>query len=147
MKLFVESQSNDFDDSDNFPLSSYEDGSLDLSSTSINRSFYGDLPSTLNQTSKSVSSLSSPFHYLVTILVFYLLLTVVLLSFSLYKQRQTEIENFYFGDTEEEIEQGKRSLILKKFLIDKIDKGDVKPLLSEHNDKDLSTNKYPLNVV
>ena len=96
---------------------------------------------------------SSPFSYIILILIVYSLLTIILLSFSLYKQRQTEIENFYFGDTEEDIQQAKRSLIWKQLLIGKITKGDMEPLLFQTNsdstqsNSDPKTATFPLHIV
>lgn len=74
----------------------------------------------------------------------YLILTIILLTFSLYKQRQTEIENFYYGDSDEEIEQGKRLLKWKKYLINKIRKGDMQPLITNQM-QDSKT--FPLDIV
>ena len=124
----IDSLRNDpYEYSDIFPLP-YEDDDF------INGTSYDDYMLNSNQTFNSTNSdlislssiftFSSPFSYIFIILIVYLVLTVILLSFSLYKQRQTEIENFYFGDTEEDIEQAKRSLIWKQLLIGKIRKGD-----------------------
>lgn len=85
---------------------------------------------------------------MVMILIVYIFLTIVLLSFSLYKQRQTEMENFYFGDTEEDIQQGKRYFAWKQFLIGKIRKGDMKPLLNnDHEDENSKQSPFPLETV
>ena len=151
--LTIRSQIDDsYESIDDFPSSSYEDETFDSSSISINRSFYDDFSSQFTQISTKNSTtfsltLSSPFTYLISILVVYILLTIILLSFSLYKQRQTEVENFYFGDTDEEIEQTKRSVVWKQFLIGKIQKGDVQPLLLNQDDAMCQTNKYPLQIV
>src|SRR5438874_2182308 len=134
--LLNSTRNNDFYDySDNFPLS-YEDNDF-----LINRTYYDDYILNNNQTFNltnsdvlslsSIFSFSSPFSYIFLILIVYFILTIILLSFSLYKQRQNEIENFYLGDTEEDIEQAKRSLIWKQLLIGKIRKGDMQPLLIE----------------
>lgn len=136
---------------DSFPLS-YEEDDFDSSSITLNRSSYDDvffnLNYTLNKTNLSLLlSLSSPFTYIIIIIVSYLILTIILLTFSLYKQRQTEIENFYFGDTDEDIQRGKRYLLWKQFLIKKIKKGDMKPLLSNQNDQEINTGTFPLYVV
>jgi hypothetical protein len=114
----------------------------------------------INVTNSDVISLSSilnfstPFSYIFLILIVYLILTIILLSFSLYKKRQTEIENFYFGDNEEDIQQAKRCLIWKQLLIEKITKGDMEPLLietySDSNyqiDSKSKTQTFPLHIV
>jgi hypothetical protein len=133
--------------SDTFP-SSYDEDDFDSSSITLNRSYYDDLLLNLNKTNSfSILSLSSPFTYIILIIIFYFILTIILLIFSLYKQRQTEIENFYFGDTDEDIEQGKRYLAWKKLLIQKIKKGDMEPLLSNKNDQQINTTTFPLYVV
>jgi hypothetical protein len=144
---------NDFYDySDNFPLP-YEDEDLN------NRTYYDDYlfnnNQTLNLTNSddylSIFSFSSPFSYIFFILIIYLILTIILLSFSLYKQRENEIENFYFGDTEEEIQQTKRYLLWKQLLIGKIRKGDMEPLLidtySNGQDSQSKTATFPLQIV
>ena len=138
-------QTNDvYYNTDNFPLS-YEEDDFDSSSLTLNRSYYDDILINFNRTlNKTTLSLSSPFTIIIFIIISYLILTIILLIFSLYKQRQTEIENFYFGDTEEEIEQGKRTLAWKKLLIQKIQKGDIQPLLfNEQN----NSQTFPLDVV
>ena len=77
----------------------------------------------------------------------------MLLSLSLYKQRQIEIENFYFVDTEEEIEKAKRCLIWKQSLIGRITKGDMEPLLidtysnSDGMTSESKTVNFPLQLV
>jgi hypothetical protein len=146
-----------YDYSDNFPLP-YEDEEL------TNRTYYDDYflnnNQTFNVTNSDVISLSSilnfstPFSYIFLILIVYLILTIILLSFSLYKKRQTEIENFYFGDNEEDIQQAKRCLIWKQLLIEKITKGDMEPLLietySDSNyqiDSKSKTQTFPLHIV
>ncbi len=147
-------------DGDNFPLS-YEDNDWNIDLT--NRTYYDDYilnnSQTFNLTNsnvltfESIFSFSSPFSYIILILIVYSILTLILLSLSLYKQRQTEIENFYFGDTNEEIEQAKRSFIWKQVLIEKITKGDMEPLLVEtHSDSDgadgeSKTSTFPLHIV
>jgi hypothetical protein len=132
---------------DSFPLS-YEEDDFDSSSLSLNRSYYDDIISNSNKTNSiTFLSLSSPFTYIIFIIISYLILTIILLTFSLYKQRQTEIENFYFGDTDEEIEQGKRYLSWKQFLIRKIQKGDMKPLLSNENNQQTNPGTFPNYVV
>jgi hypothetical protein len=133
---------------DTFPLS-YEDDDFDSSSMTLNRSYYDDfLSHSLNKTTtSSLFSFSSPFTYIILIIVSYLILTIILLTFSLYKQRQTEIENFYFGDTDEEIERGKRYLAWKQLLIRKIKKGDMEPLLTNRNDQQINPRTFPLDVV
>jgi hypothetical protein len=141
----------DYYNTDSFPLS-YEEDDFDSSSILLNRSYYDDfllnLNHTLNKTtSSSILSLSSPFTYIILIIISYLILTILLLTFSLYKQRQTETEDFYFGDTDEDIEQEKRYLIWKQFLIGKIKKGDMKPLLLDRNDQQINTGTFPLYVV
>lgn len=127
------------------PLS-YEDDGPDASSMSLNRSYYDDLLPNLHAklnktTSPAFLSFTSPFTYMFLVLVCYLLLTIVLLTFSLYKQRQTEMENFYFGDSDEEIERGKRQLTWKRLLIGKIRKGDMEPLLTN------TTETFPTEIV
>ncbi|CAF1537990.1 unnamed protein product, partial [Adineta steineri] len=94
--------------------------------------------------SSSFLSFSSPFTYIFLIIVCYLILTIILLTFSLYKQRQMEIENFYFGDSDEDIEQGKRYLIWKQLLIRNIKKGDMEPLLSNSN---IQRETFPMDIV
>jgi hypothetical protein len=136
---------------DNFPLS-YEEDDFDSSLVSLNHSYHNDLISNLNHTlnktnSISIFSYSSPFTYIIFILIVYLFLTMILLTFSLYKQRQIEIENFYFGDTDEDIEQGKRYLAWKQLLIGKIRKGDIEPLLCHQNDQQSKTTTFPLHLV
>jgi hypothetical protein len=133
---------------DTFPLS-YEDDDFDSSSMTLNRSYYDDfLSHSLNKTTtSSLFSFSSPFTYIILIIVSYLILTIILLTFSLYKQRQTEIENFYFGDTDEEIERGKRYLAWKQLLIRKIKKGDMEPLLTNRNDQQINPRTFSLDVV
>lgn len=127
---------------DRFP-SSYEDEQEQQPSESM---------SVLNRSYSSEDStrfaFSSPFTSLMTILIVYLLLTVVLLAFSLYKQRQTEMENFYLGETDEEIEQGKRHAVWKRFLIGRIRKGDMRPLLLLPPERTTTpTCTFPLNIV
>jgi len=137
---------------DHFPLS-YEEDDFDSSSISLNRSYYDDILLNYNHTlhktnSFPLLSFSSPFTFIILIIICYLILTIILLTFSLYKQRQTEIENFYFGDTDEDIEQGKRYLAWKQLLIRKIKKGDMEPLLSNRNDQQINTGStFPLYVV
>jgi hypothetical protein len=137
--------------SDSFPLS-YEDDDFNSSSISLNRSYYDDFLLNLNPkvnktNSSSILSLSSPFTYIILIIICYLILTIILLTFSLYRQRQTESENFYFGDSDEEIEQGKRYLAWKQLLIKKIRKGDMDPLLFNGKDQQINTETFPLYVV
>jgi len=153
----INSNNDLYDYSDNFPLP-YIDEEL------TNRTYYDDyflnINQTFNVTKSDVISLSSilnfstPFSYIFLILIVYLILTIILLSFSLYKQRQTEIENFYFGDNEEDIQQAKRCLVWKQLLIDKITKGDMEPLLietysdSNHQiDSKSKTQTFPLHIV
>jgi len=137
---------------DRFPLS-YEEDDFDSSSISLNRSYYDDILLNFNHTLHKINSFpllsfSSPFTYIILIIICYLILTIILLTFSLYKQRQTEIENFYFGDTDEDIERGKRYLAWKQLLIRKIKKGDMEPLLSNKNDQQINTGStFPLYVV
>jgi hypothetical protein len=131
---------------DTFPLS-YEDDDFDSSSSiTLNRSYYDDFISHIsNKTlTSSIFSYSSPFTYIILIIICYFILTLILLTFSLYKQRQTEIENFYFGDTNEEIERGKRYLAWKQLLIGKIKKGDMQPLLTDQQN---NPRTFPLDVV
>lgn len=154
--------SNDlYDYSDIFPLP-YEDNDLN------NRTYYDDyyflnninnnqtnnLTTSDTITLSSILTFSTPFSYIFLILIVYLILTIILLSFSLYKQRQTEIENFYYGDNDEDVQQTKRSLLWKKFLIDKISKGDMEPLLidtksnsSNENDYQMKSTTFPLHIV
>ncbi|CAF1417770.1 unnamed protein product [Adineta steineri] len=142
---------------DNFPLP-YEDEEWNIDLT--NRTYYEDYILNTNQTYNitntdvlslsSIFSFSSPFSYILLILMVYSTLTIILLSLSLYKQRRTEIENFYFGDTEEEIQQAKRALICKQILIEKISKGDMEPLLvsdSDGTDSESKTSTFPLHIV
>ncbi|CAF0971662.1 unnamed protein product [Rotaria sp. Silwood1] len=136
---------------DSFPLS-YEEDDFDSSSILLNRSYYDDillnLNHTLNKTNlSSILSLSSPITYIIFIIISYLILTIILLTFSLYKQRRHEMENFYFGDTDEDIAQEKRYLAWKQLLIRKIKKGDMEPLLSDENDQQISTVTFPLHIV
>lgn len=136
---------------DSFPLS-YEDGDLDASSMSLNHSYYDDALLTLNHTlnktnSSSILSVSNPLTYIIFIIISYIILTIILLTFSLYKQRRTEIENFYFGDTDEDIEQEKRYLAWKRLLIRKIRKGDMEPLLADGKDQHINTETFPLHLV
>lgn len=134
---------------DRFPLSNDdEDFQIDVS----NRTFYDDFivneTQSWNETTIDIPSLStifsfsSPFSYIILILFVYLILTLILLSFSLYKQRQNDVENFYYGETEEEIQQAKRTLEWKQFLIGKISKGDVEPLLLTK-----TSSMYPTEIV
>ncbi|CAF2615270.1 unnamed protein product [Rotaria sp. Silwood2] len=69
------------------------------------------------------------------------------MAYSLYKQRRSEMENFYFGDTDEDIAQEKRYLAWKQLLIGKIKKGDMEPLLSDGIDQQISTSTFPLRIV
>ncbi|CAF0769217.1 unnamed protein product [Rotaria sordida] len=137
---------------DSFPLS-YEEDNFDSSSILLNHSYYDDILLNLNHTlnktnSLSILSLSSPLTYIIFIIISYLILTIILLTFSLYKQRRNEIENFYFGDTDEDIAQEKRYLAWKQLLIGKIKKGDMEPLLSDENDQQqISTGTFPLHIV
>lgn len=132
---------NSTDEIDTFPLS-YEDDQFD--SLLINRSVYEEIfKKNSTSSSSSIFSFSSPFTFLFLIISSYLILTLILLTFSLYKQRQMEIENFYFGDTDEEIEQGKRHFQWKQFLIDRIEKGDMEPLLTNQNEQ----RTFPLDIV
>jgi hypothetical protein len=141
--------------SDHFPLP-YEDDDL------INGTYYDDYLLNNNETfnltnsdliSSSIFSFSSPFSYIFLILIVYLILTVILLSFSIYKQRQSDIENFYFGDTEEDIKQAKHRLIWKQLLINRIRKGDMEPLLIEtyNNSNDINSlskkSTFPIHIV
>ncbi|UJR23914.1 hypothetical protein I4U23_026886 [Adineta vaga] len=121
----------------------------DEPSISLNRSYYDDLFLNLNPklTKTSFFSFSSPFTYIFLIIICYLILTIVLLTFTLYKQRQTEMENFYFGDSDEDIEQGKRHFAWKQFLIGKIRKGDMQPLLSNDFDQQRKTDAFPIYIV
>lgn len=142
-----------YDIVDTFPFS-YEDDHVDSSlTTTLNRSYYDDLISShlnevlnSNSTSTSIFSFSSPFTYLILIIISYFILTLILLTFSLYKQRQMEIDNFYFGDTDEEIEQNKRHFLWKQFLIGKIQKGDMEPLLLDRTDQS-QQRTFPLYLV
>ena len=147
-------------DSDRFPLS-YEDH--DVNTDLINQTYYDDFLLNENSTLSinngdllslsSIFSLSSPFSYILLILCVYLILTLILLSFSLYKQRQTDIENFYFGDTDEDVQQAKRTVAWKQLLIGKIRKGDMEPLLMQStSDADVTDDRcqsttFPLHVV
>jgi len=142
---FANQSNNDFDyNTDIFPLS-YDDDGFDSSAIRLNHSFYDDILSNYNSTlNKTNSSNSSPFTFMILIVMSYLILTIILLTFSLYKQRQTEIENFYYGDSDEEIEQGKRLLKWKKYLINKIRKGDMQPLITNQM-QDSKT--FPLDIV
>ncbi|CAF1129256.1 unnamed protein product [Didymodactylos carnosus] len=97
------------------------------------------------------SSLSfGPFIYIFIILCVYILLTVILLAFSIYKQRQND--EYYFDSTEKE----NNSMNWKRFLISKMRKGDMEPLLNDqsittddNNDNDDSTSisNFPLKIV
>ncbi|CAF1340024.1 unnamed protein product [Rotaria magnacalcarata] len=143
-------------DTDNYHLP-YEDDDLN------NQTFYDEYiiinNQTLNLTNADVLSLpsifsfSSPFSYIFLILIVYSVLTVILLSLSLYKQRQVEMENFYFGDTQEDIEKAKRCLVWKQSLIGKITKGDMEPLLietysnSNGMQSESKTVTFPLQIV
>ncbi|CAF2322754.1 unnamed protein product [Rotaria sp. Silwood2] len=145
---------------DNFPLP-YEDDDLNFDIT--NQTYYDDYIINNNQTFNltnsdvlslsSIFSFSSPFSYILLILIVYAILTLILLSLSLYKQRQVEMENFYYGDTQEEIEKAKRCLVWKQLLIEKITKGDMEPLLVEpysNSDEINSESKaatFPLEIV
>jgi hypothetical protein len=142
---------------DNFPLP-YDDEEWNIDSS--NRTYYDDYlfgnNQTLNLTNadvfsySTILSFSSPFSYILLILIVYSILTVILLSLSLYKQRRTEIENFYFGDTDEEVERAKCSLVWKQLLIEKISKGDMEPLLvsdSESTESDSKATAFPLHLV
>ena len=143
LEMFNTTMINGNNDVDSFPLS-YEEDHFDSSSISLNRSFCEEILLNLNKTTSSIIfSFSSPFTILIFIIISYLILTIILLIFSLYKQRQTEIENFYFGDTEEDIEQGKRYLRWKQYLIQKIQKGDIKPLLTTENNPET----FPVYIV
>lgn len=146
-----------YDYSDHFPLP-YEDESI------TNQTYYDDYVLYTNQTFNttysdpttlsSLLSFSSPFSYIFLILIAYLILTIILLSFSLYQQRQIGIENFHFSDTEEENEQIKRWLDWKQLLIGKITKGDMTPLLIDTSsnstdviDSERKTATFPLQIV
>ncbi|CAF1257821.1 unnamed protein product [Rotaria sordida] len=145
---------------DNFPLP-YEDDDANLDLT--NQTYYDDYLINNNQTFNltnfdvlslsSIFSFSSPFSYIILILIVYAILTVILLSLSLYKQRQVEMENFYYGDTQEEIEKAKRCLVWKQLLIGKITKGDMEPLLidtysnSDGISSESNTATFPLQIV
>ncbi|CAF1630712.1 unnamed protein product [Rotaria magnacalcarata] len=136
---------------DSFPLS-YEDDDFDSSSLSLNHSYYDEfllrLNRTLNKTdSSSMLSLSSPITYIMLIVISYLILTVIILTFSLYRQRRAEIENFYFGDTDEDIAQERRYISWKRLLIEKVEKGDMEPLLSDGNNQEIKTATFPLHIV
>ncbi|CAF1110940.1 unnamed protein product [Adineta ricciae] len=121
----------------------------DETSILTNRSYYDDLLTDFNHkiVKTSFFSLSSPFIYLLLIIICYLLLTVILLTFSLYKQRQTEVENFYFGDSDEDVERGKRHFAWKQHLIGKMCKGDMQPLLTNNADERRTTDVFPVHVV
>lgn len=134
---------------DQFPLA-YDDRE-----SSSNQTFYDDFlfaisnRTTSNSSSSvdlpSIFSPSSPFAYIIFILIVYLILTFVLLTFSLYKQRQHDLANFDDGETDEEIEQSKRTLAWKQLLIGKISKGDMEPLLFSTVEDNPST--FPLHLV
>lgn len=134
-----------YDYSDTFPLS-YENDQL--TNRTSDEDYFVNLNETFNQNNSDSISLTSlltfstPFSYIFLILIVYLILTMILLTFSLYKQRQSEIENFDFGDTDDDIEQAKRTFKWKEFLIKKIAKGDMEPLLTERN----STNQEHLQT-
>ncbi|CAF1049964.1 unnamed protein product [Adineta ricciae] len=122
----------------------------DETSLLANRSYYDDLLTDFNHKIPKTSffSLSSPFIYLIFIIISYLFLTMILLTFSLYKQRQTEVENFYFGDSDEDVERGKRHFAWKQHLIGKICKGDMQPLLNNNNnDERRKTDIFPIHIV
>lgn len=146
-----------YDYSDHFPMP-FDD------ETMTNQTYYDDYVLFNNQTFNSnysdlttlssLLSFSSPFSYIFLILVAYLILTTILLSFSLYQQRQIGIENNHFSDSEEETEQSKRWLDWKQLLIGKITKGDMTPLLtntsSDSTDEIESKSKtvtFPLQIV
>ena len=121
----------------------------DETSILANRSDYNDLLTDFNHKIPKTSffSLSSPFTYLILIIISYLFLTAILLTFSLYKQRQADIENFYFGDSDEDVERGKRHFAWKQHLIGKICKGDMQPLLDNNTDERRKTDIFPVHVV
>lgn len=79
----------------------------------------------------SIFSASSPFSYIIFVLIVYFVLTVFLLSFSLYKQRRSDLDNFYYAENEDEIQLTKRTWAWKQYLIGQIRKGDMEPLLSD----------------
>lgn len=129
---------NRFDDEvDRLPVSYDEnDSTMDF----LNRTYYEDIlvneyrTSTTNVTdlpsSLSLLSLSSPFSYIILILAIYFVLTLILLVFSLYKQRRSDFDYFYSGEHEDDSRQSKQRLAWKRLLIGKIRKGDMQPLLS-----------------
>lgn len=136
---------------DRFP-SSYDEEDFELSSVSSNHSYYDDFLSDFNHTlnkinSSTILSLSSPITYIIFIVMVYLILTIILLAFSIYKKRRVEMENFYLGDTDEDIAQEKRLLAQKKLLIGKIKKGDMEPLLSDVNNHQINTTTFPSHIV
>lgn len=136
---------------DRFP-SSYDEEDFELSSVSSNHSYYDDFLSDFNHTlnkinSSTILSLSSPITYIIFIVMVYLILTIILLAFSIYKKRRVEMENFYLGDTDEDIAQEKRLLAQKKLLIGKIKKGDMEPLLSDVNNHQTNTTTFPSHIV
>ncbi|CAF1083714.1 unnamed protein product [Didymodactylos carnosus] len=100
--------------------------------------------------SSLTSSISfGPFIYIFIILSIYILLTILLLAFSIYKQRQND--EYYF-DT---IEKENNCLHLKCSLIKNISKGDMEPLLNDysiitHDNNDTTidlTSRFPLRIV
>lgn len=146
---------------DRFPLPSEDD---DFNLDGSNQTFYDDFivneTRIWNETNldvpsfSSIFSFSSPFSYIILILFVYLILTLILLSFSLYKQRQNDVEHFCYGETEEELQQAKRTLAWKQFLIGKISKGDMEPLLSNKDssiqdqiENESNTATFPLHIV
>lgn len=147
-----------YDYTDNFPLS-YDNEEV------INRTYYDDYFLSVNQTFNSTSTdftllssilhFSTPFSYIFLILLVYFVLTIVLLSFSLYKQRQSDIENIYSDEFDDNAEQNKRLLRWKQLLINRIDKGDMEPLLKPETQSDsnhekqlqLISSTFPLEIV
>lgn len=121
-----------YDYIDTFPLS-YDNEEV------TNRTYYDEYFLSVNQTFNSTSTdftllssilhFSTPFSYIFLILLVYFVLTIVLLSFSLYKQRQSDIENVYSDEFDDNTDKNERLLRWKQLLINRIDKGDMEPLL------------------
>ena len=140
-----------YDSRDSF-LPSYQQDTFPSSFVLLNHSYNDNFLLNLNYSfnktdSYTIINFSSPFTYLILITISYLILTVILLVFSLYRQREIEIENFYFGDTVEDIQQEKRYAAWKKLLIGKIKKGDMEPLLSDRNHQFTNSGRFPSHIV
>ena len=145
-------RNNDQDYSRDSFLPLYQQDVLPTSFVLLNHSYYNNfllnLDYSLNRTdSYAIINFSSPFAYLILITISYLILVVILLAFSLYRERKIEIENFYFGDTDEDIQQEKRYAAWKQLLIKKIKKGDMELLLSDRNHPFTNPGTFPSHIV